>query len=287
VPNEKFDTVFSLPESGVFPFVFFEREVMKVKACIYTDAGKKRKINQDSVLLKVANSEKLGRISFVAVCDGMGGLAKGEIASCKAIRSLENWFHEELSLMQDLEYDRMWDVIEVSWRRLIARIGGEFRRYARHRKINLGTTITAFLQIGERYMIMNLGDSRIYIVSKGEVRKLTKDHSVLQKKIDEGVITEKEALCDEEKSVLFKCLGSMNIPEPDITRGNLDNDSTIIACSDGFWRTMDNSELYRMLCPQMCVTSEDMLDSCKKLVKRAYEKNETDNISVAALCMEH
>ena len=160
---------------------------MKVKACIYTDAGKSRKINQDSVLVKVANSEKLGRISFVAVCDGMGGLPKGEIASCKVVRSLENWFHEELTLMQDLESDRMWDVIEMSWRRLVSGIGGELRRYARHRKIDLGTTLTALLQIGDRYMIMNVGDSRIYIISKGEVKKLTKDHSMLQKKLVEAV----------------------------------------------------------------------------------------------------
>ena len=259
---------------------------MKVKACIYTDAGKSRKVNQDSVLVKVANSEKLGRISFVAVCDGMGGLPKGEVASCKVVRSLENWFHEELSLMQDLETERLWDVIEVSWRRLIAKISGELRRYARHRKIDIGTTLTALLQIGDRYMLMNIGDSRIYVASKGEVIKLTKDHSVLQKKLDEGKITEKEALNDREKSVLLRCLGSMKTAEPDITRGVIKNDSTVIACSDGFWRTMEKTELYSMLCPQMCVTSEDMLEACKKLVKKAYDRNETDNISVAALCME-
>ena len=216
----------------------------------------------------------------------MGGLPKGEVASCKVVRSLENWFHEELALMQDLEPDRLWDVIEVSWRRLVARIGGELKRYAKHRKINLGTTLTALLQIGDRYMIMNIGDSRIYVASKGSVKKLTKDHSVLQKKLDEGSITEKEALNDKEKSVLLKCLGSMRAPEPDITRGIIENDSTVIACSDGFWRTMKKNELYNMLCPQMCVTSEDMLDACKKLVKAAYDRNETDNISVAALCME-
>ena len=259
---------------------------MKVKACIYTDAGKKRKVNQDSVLVKVANSKKLGRISFVAVCDGMGGMPKGEIASCKTIRALESWFHEELSLMQDLEPERLWDVIEVSWRRLIVRIGGELKRYAKHRKIELGTTLTALLQIGEKYMIMNIGDSRIYIAEKGEVKKLTKDQSVLQKKIDEGLITEKEAVADGEKSVLLQCLGSMKMPEPEITRGVFENDSTVVACSDGFWRTMDKNELYSALCPQMCVTSEDMLDACKKLVNSALDKDETDNISVAALCME-
>ena len=259
---------------------------MKVKACIYTDAGKSRKVNQDSVLVKVADSQKLGRISFVAVCDGMGGLAKGEIASCKTVRALENWFHEELSLMQDLDPEKLWDVIEISWRRLIARTCGELKRYAKHRKINLGTTLTALLQIGERYMIMNIGDSRIYLAVKGEVKKLTNDQSVIQNKLDAGLITEKEALSDSEKSVLLQCMGSMKLPEPDITRGVIESDSTVVACSDGFWRTMDKKELYSALCPQMCVTSEDMLDACKKLVNRALDRGESDNISVAALCME-
>ena len=75
---------------------------MKVKACIYTDVGQTRNINQDSALVKVANTRNHGRISFVAVCDGMGGLSRGEVASCKAIRTLESWFHEELSLMQNM-----------------------------------------------------------------------------------------------------------------------------------------------------------------------------------------
>ena len=62
---------------------------MEVKACIFTDAGSVRRINQDSAMIKVANTKKYGRISFAAVCDGMGGLSKGEVASCKMIRALD------------------------------------------------------------------------------------------------------------------------------------------------------------------------------------------------------
>ena len=75
---------------------------MRVKACICTDIGNTRDINQDSALIKVANTKNHGRISLIAVCDGMGGLSKGEVASCKAIRTLESWFHEELSICRIL-----------------------------------------------------------------------------------------------------------------------------------------------------------------------------------------
>ena len=259
---------------------------MRIKACICTDLGRARKINQDSALVKVANTKKHGRISLVAVCDGMGGLSKGEIASCKAIRTLESWFHEELVLLQNLETRELWDAIEGSFRRMVVRISGDLKRYGKHRGISLGTTMTALFQMGNRYMIMNVGDSRIYAIRGKDVFRLTKDHSVLQDKLDKGLITEQEAQKDSQKNVLLQCVGSFGAPVPEIRHGEFDGSTTIIACSDGFWRTMKEEELYKRLCPQMCVSGEDMLVECRKLVDDAMENGEDDNISVAAVCME-
>ena len=132
---------------------------MNVKACIYSDVGQTRKVNQDAALIKVANSKNHGRITFVAVCDGMGGLSKGEVASCKAIRALELWFHEELVLMLSLYGEELFNAIETSWERLITKTNAEISRYGKHKGITLGTTLTALLQIGNRYISMNIGDS--------------------------------------------------------------------------------------------------------------------------------
>ena len=259
---------------------------MKVKACIYTDVGKTRKVNQDSALVKVANTRNHGRISFVAVCDGMGGLSKGEVASCKAIRAMETWFHEDLSLLQNMSEDQLWEAVEGAFRRMIGRINGDLKRYGKHRGISLGTTLTALLQIGNKYMSVNVGDSRIYAIKGNEVKRLTKDQSVVQDKVDKGIITESQALDDREKSVLLQCIGHGPEPEPEIRKGTLNGNTTIVACSDGFWRTLDTEEMRKKLCPQMCITDEDMLCQCKKLADLAIEKNEDDNISVAALCLE-
>ena len=259
---------------------------MKVKACIYTDVGQTRRVNQDSALVKVANTKNHGRISFVAVCDGMGGLSKGEVASCKAIRTLESWFHEELSLLQNMTESQLWDAIESSFARMINRINGDLRRYGKHRGTSLGTTLTALLQIGNKYMAVNVGDSRIYAVRSKEVIRLTKDQSVVQDKLDKGLITESEALEDAEKSVLLQCIGLGHSPKPEIRRGTLDGNTTIVACSDGFWRTIEPEEMRKKLCPQMCVTDEDMLAQCRKLAELAMERKEEDNISVAAMCLE-
>lgn len=259
---------------------------MEVKACIFTDAGKVRRVNQDSCLVKVANTKKYGRISFAAVCDGMGGLSKGEVASCKMIRALEGWFHEELALMQNLAEDRLWDTIETSLLRLIVKSSGDIRRYGRHRGISLGTTMTAFLQIGRRYMTLNIGDSRIYLIDRKRAVAVTRDQSVVQDKLERGMIKPEDALNDPDRSILLQSVGTTLEIQPEVKRGELNSNTTVLAVSDGFWRTLKEEEIHNKLCPQMCVTSDDMLGECKKLAELALSRKEEDNISVAAMCLE-
>ena len=261
--------------------------IMNVKACICTDAGPSRRVNQDAALVKVANSKNLGRIALIAVCDGMGGLSKGEVASCKAIRALETWFHEELVLMTGMTREQFWQTAEISWKRLIAKINGEIRRYGRNRDINLGTTFTALLQVGRQYMFMNIGDSRLYYTKGQEAVQLTKDQSLAQHLIDTGEITDPEELEDSRKSILLQCIGTQNLPEPQIGKGTFDANTTVIACTDGLWRTITGRELYSRLCPQMCISDEDMLDQCRKLIDTAAMRDEQDNISIAAMCLEY
>jgi serine/threonine protein phosphatase PrpC len=259
---------------------------MEIKACIFTDAGKVRKINQDSAMIKVANTGRHGRISFAAVCDGMGGLSKGEVASCKMIRALEGWFVDELPLMQNLPIEQLWETAETSLLRLVARTGAEIRRYGRHRGINLGTTMTALLQIGREYLTINVGDSRIYLVDRKRARAITRDQSVIQDKLDKGIINRDEAMRDPQKNVLLQSVGAGVSASPEVLRGVFESDTTVLAVSDGFWRTLGDEELHDKLCPQMCVTPEDMLGQCRKLYELAIRRNEEDNISVAAMCIE-
>lgn len=260
---------------------------MNVKACVFTDRGKVRRVNQDSVMVKVANTGRHGRVSFVAVCDGMGGLSRGEVASCKAVRALENWFCDEFPLMQNLESDKLWETMEISLRRLVAKMSGEIKRYGKHRGISLGTTLTALLQIGRKYLAINVGDSRIYVVDRSTATAVTRDQSVIRDKVDRGLLRPEDADKDPERNVLLQSIGSVGIPDPEVVYGEFAGNTTVLACSDGFWRTLKPSEMHGKLCPQMCVTPEDMLGECQKLADMAWRRGEEDNISVAALCMEY
>ena len=258
---------------------------MEVKACIFTDAGKVRKINQDAAMIKVANTKQYGRISFACVCDGMGGLQKGEVASCKAIRAMENWFAEELALMQNMNEKELWNTVERSLRRLLVKVNGDIRRYGKHRGIKLGTTLTALLQIGNKYMALNIGDSRIYLVDREGARVITRDQSLVQDKFEKGLISENEMYTDPERNILLQSLGTNPEIEPEVVRGEFWGDMTIIACSDGFWRTLKESDIHDKLCPQMCVSADDMLEECRKLAETAWSRKEEDNISVAAMAL--
>lgn len=231
---------------------------MEVKACIFTDAGRMMRVNQDSAMIKVANTKKHGRISFMAVCDGFGDSSKGQIASCKVIRALENWFCEELVLMQDLSGEELWKNIEISIRRLIAGCAIDLARYKKHKGASMGTTLTALLQIGSRYMTVNIGDSRIYSIARNKVILLTGGS---QK-------------------------GDIRDDAPVIEMGSISSNTTLVACSDGLWRTVEEAELFQKLCPQMCVTAQDMLSESRKLADMAVSRDEEDDISVAAMCLE-
>ena len=259
---------------------------MEVKACVFTDAGKVRKVNQDAAMIKVANTGRYGRISFTAVCDGMGGLSKGEVASCKVIRALEKWFGEELSLMQGMSEDDLFKTAETSLKRLIVKICGELKRYGRHRGINLGTTLTALLQVGTRYMTINVGDSRIYLIDSAKANAITRDQSLVQDKMEKGLITEAEMGTDPERNVLLQSVGTTMSPEVEVSHGRFKGNTTVLACSDGFWRTLSPEEIHKKLCPQMCVTDMDMLQECRKLSELAWSRKEKDNISAAVMCLE-
>ena len=128
--------------------------------------------------------------------------------------------------------------------------------------------------------------SRLYAIKNREVVRLTRDQSLVQDKIDKGMITESQAINDQEKSVLLQCIGTSHAPVPEVKRGTIEGNTTIIACSDGFWRTLSAEDMRTKLCPQMCITDADMLDQCKKLANLAISRNEEDNISVAAMCLE-
>ena len=108
----------------------------------HTDIGIKKKTNQDSLLVKEADTEK-GKILLMVICDGMGGLAKGEVASASVIHAFDTWFEDELAYV--LAEEHVKDQVEKQWDAIIQKMNLDITNYGVRKGIQLGTTVTAFL----------------------------------------------------------------------------------------------------------------------------------------------
>ena len=231
-----------------------------------SDIGKAREINQDYYYISEENEEP--RLYILA--DGMGGYKGGEIASKLAIQSaksyIENNFKEipkdKDSIIQlvgsSMEYANMV-VYEKS--KEVPELEG------------MGTTLELVLGYGNKIYIGHVGDSRIYRVRKNIIRKLTTDHSYVEKLVKEGTITREEAENHPKKNMLMKALGCTPYVEPDVTtKGFLKGDKLVLT-SDGLTNMVSNQEIYD-------IVTNDVENATTKLVELANNRGGYDNITV-------
>jgi len=250
---------------------------MNLKIVAHTDVGIKKSTNQDSVLMKVARTD-YGKVAFAAVCDGMGGLAKGELASATLVRMLSKWFEEEFPKM--LYRGLSIEELQKSWTELIYNANDKISSYGRSIRVNLGTTMVAMLIVGHVYYIVNVGDSRIYML-KDELVQITKDQTVVQREMDLGRMTKEEAARDPRRNVLLQCVGASETIVPDFYTGNVESGTMFLLCSDGFRHVLSNEEMYEYLSPYRLFNEQAMTDSLVYLVDLDKYRQETDNISAA------
>jgi len=168
---------------------------MRFLSIAHSDVGIKKETNQDSVLVKEASTD-CGKVMISAICDGMGGLAKGEVASAALVRTFSRWFEEEFPFLiyetngkiHKLDYN----ILQRSLNQLIDQVNLKIAAYGEGYHSPCGTTLAALLLINDRYYIANVGDSRVYLLDGG-VRLLTKDQTFVQREMDEGRMTKEEA----------------------------------------------------------------------------------------------
>lgn len=150
-----------------------------------TDRGNVKEVNQDALLIKTAASS-FGNIVFMAVCDGMGGLEQGEVASSTMIKYLSDWFGEELpKMLRAQQYVRL---IQDSLRILIDKVNKELMKYGEDSGIKLGTTLTAMLVIYEQYIVVHVGDTRLYEISEG-IKQITADQTLVAREVKMNRLT--------------------------------------------------------------------------------------------------
>lgn len=219
-----------------------------------TDIGYVRDHNEDSLIIIP---------SLFAVADGMGGHEAGEIASEITVNTLAELAPSHLDaegLTAAVEAAN-YNVMKAP-RQGIGRDG-------------MGTTLTAAMLEGERLLIAQVGDSRAYLLHKGHLQQITRDHSLMADLIEAGQITPEEARVHPNRSVITRAIGSDIHMRPDIYELNVDAGDRILLCSDGLSSMISNNAIESIMRRQ-----SDAQHCADELVTAALENGGADNVTV-------
>ena len=251
-----------------------ENDLKSRKIGMITDVGKVRTIDEDSILvadLSFGINSESEKFLLLAVADGMGGHAKGEEASKIALNTLTKTIIPEL--FGDTSFT---ELLENG----IKNANQEILDYTTKNpeSSGMGTTTVCALVKGNDIHLVNVGDSRAYVISNDEIRRVTKDHSYVQALIDEGKITEEEAREHPQKNVITKAVGIMESVEPDTMKLTLDNDESLLLCCDGVIAHLNDEDIHKIIC-----NASNPQNACQQIVDLANERGGTDNISLIIL----
>lgn len=248
-----------------------------ISAC--TDIGNTKNTNQDSFGAKIL-STKQGKMVFAVLCDGMGGLSKGEVASATVVNAFSQW--AETRIPELCENEITDAEIRNDWVKIATDYNEKIKTYGKKSGISLGTTVTAILVTDKRYYIINVGDTRAYEISDS-VKILTKDHTVVAREVELGNITPEQAETDSRRSVLLQCIGASDAVYPDMFFGDTIQNAVYMLCSDGFRHEISEQEIYQYLQPDVMINSDVMKSNMDKLIEINKKRQERDNITVLSI----
>ena len=201
-----------------------------------TDIGMIRAGNEDNYY---ADANQYRGLFIVA--DGMGGHAAGEVASEMAVQIVS----KELATLRELKGDeaasRVASALRAANRAIFQRTMQEVD------KQGMGTTASVLLLAEDRYLIGQVGDSRIYLLREGTLRQITKDHSYVQEQVDAGFLTPEQARYHPYSNVITRCVGAGEAVEPDVYAGAVRTGDVFLVASDGLTGMVDDRRLQQLL----------------------------------------
>ena len=229
-----------------------------------SDVGMIRAGNEDSFFAEA--NEKRG---LFIVADGMGGHAAGEVASEMAVQIISR----ELAGITEINGDnvasaKVSDAVKKANSKIYERTITEVD------KQGMGTTASVLILTGSRYLIGQVGDSRVYLLRDGKLRQLTKDHSYVQEQVDAGFLTPEQARYHPYSNVITRCVGASDSVEPDTYNGEVKTGDVYLVASDGLTGMVDDRRLQQLLFSR--ATPGRVVDA---LISEANGRGGLDNIT--------
>ncbi|MFN8369723.1 MAG: Stp1/IreP family PP2C-type Ser/Thr phosphatase [Bacteriovoracaceae bacterium] len=231
--------------------------------------GKVRKSNQDSIYLE-------SNIPLYIVADGMGGHLGGDIASAMCVELIPAQIHEKL---QDENPEKVLQESVAFTNRKI------FEKSCSDEKLKgMGTTVVINYFHKTNLYVGNVGDSRAYLVNKNRLYQLSKDHSLIQEKINMGIYTREQAQKDKMKNVLVRSVGFEESIEVDVFSYKICKNDLFFICSDGLHGKVADSDIIQIINKNIAnpadATIEDLEKTVRELIELAKENGGQDNISL-------
>jgi len=258
-----------------------------------SDAGNVRRSepNEDSTLLlqlQRMHESQATPVGVFVVADGMGGHDNGQGASRMAINVITEKLTRELlappliaeknggltSSVQHMEEDSLIGLFKGA----IEEANNVLVQTNQHDKTDMGSTITGFMIAGDHAYVINVGDSRTYMLREGTLYQLTNDHSLVGQLVAGGLIEPDDVYTHPQRSQIFRSLGDkMNVQVDDFKQQLLPGD-VLISCSDGLWEMVRNPQITDIL-----HTAHDPQTACSQLLEAANANGGEDNVSAVVV----
>jgi protein phosphatase len=227
-----------------------------------TDTGRVRSNNEDTFMLDP-------EMVYCLVADGMGGAAAGEMASLIFAQTTAELF----SCPKPATEQELVDRVQAAFRDANDRILDHVASHPEHKGMGCTAELLAFTDTG--FVVGHMGDSRTYRLRQGSLKQLTKDHSLVQDQIDQGLITEEQARSHRMRNIILRAVGVRPSPALDTLRGPIFSGDLFLLCSDGLTDLIEDREILRVLLPDGHIASK-----ADQLVEMANAAGGKDNITV-------
>ena len=235
-----------------------------------TDKGCVRSENQDSYCYVQAEDDSW---SVAVLCDGMGGVHGGQVASEIAA---ETFVDEAVYRLQEGSCDDLAVLVREA-------ASAANLRVFEHGQNNpdcagMGTTLVAIVIRGYDTAVANIGDSRCYWIRNGRIRQVTRDHSLVRNLVDRGVITETEARNHPRKNIITRAVGLDKKVKCDVFLPQLQQEDMLLLCSDGLSNLVQQSEMVTIV-----LQSETLEDAAHTLLDEALNRGAPDNVTIVMM----
>lgn len=234
-----------------------------------TDIGLVRKSNQDSYAIRVLDDD----LAIAVVCDGMGGAQAGNVASAVAVEAFAAALEDACKNGLPPDAERKQELLRAACRTANSRIYELAQNNPEY--YGMGTTLVAALILSHEVYVINVGDSRCYILADGELSQITSDHSLVQVLVDCGDITPEEARTHPKKNLITRAIGIEENIRSDVFCAERKEGAKLLLCSDGLSNVVTDEVIRHELSAD---ASPEAI--ARTLFSLAVEQGAPDNVTV-------